>query len=367
MYRYFLLLASIVLCISCQKTQDLTYEDLSLRFYETKDSLTMLSYKVRRIDSFTDGNVWDNTGFAHLERAEQDTIFGFNFYAKRDDIGQISIYDGGKNFDLDMDELLYEITSGGYYFVGSPGGQMVSSSFFKLDDNYGSVSVKNKDTGYEVHYTYPDDSLYMITNRRKILQLDKDFLPKSVAVFSLNQGEKTSSSFSFSNIKINDEVDGRIESYKELIQDYTLMEPETYIPSDYLGQRLPAMELTNIKTGETGFYKTDKILLIDFWEVWCGWCIKSFPEVEKLQRTYSEDLAVIGIATESKEKALELIEKKGITFSNYFQDQTLLDKFNIQSWPTYILVDRQGIMIKEYFGFKEAIETDIKAMINEKL
>jgi thiol-disulfide isomerase/thioredoxin len=110
--------------------------------------------------------------------------------------------------------------------------------------------------------------------------------------------------------------------------------------------------------------KTDKILLIDFWEVWCGWCIKSFPEVEKLYQTYKEDLEVIGIATESKDKALRLIEEKGITFKNYFQDQDFLNKFNIRSWPTYILVDRNGIMIKEYFGFNEAIETDIKALIN---
>jgi thiol-disulfide isomerase/thioredoxin len=354
-------------CLSCQKSQDLSYQDFTLNFYEAKDSLERLSYTVRRVDSFADGNVWDNTGFAHLERAQEDTIFGFNFYAKRDDVPQISIYDKGNNFDMDMEEMVYEISPGAYYFVGSPGGQMVSSSFFKLDENYESASVAKLDSGYEVRYTYPDDSLYMVTNRRKILKLDESFLPRTVSVFSLNQGEKTSSSFSFSNIRINDKVDGRIETYKELIQDYTLLEPETYVPSDYLGQPLPAMELTNIQTGETSLYNTDKLLLIDFWEVWCGWCIKSFPEVEKLQQKYAEDLTVIGIATESKDKALELIAKKGITFSNYYQDQAFLDKFNIKSWPTYILVDQQGIMVKEYFGFKEAIETDIKALINEKL
>jgi thiol-disulfide isomerase/thioredoxin len=365
--KYLTLLALIVSLsfMSCKQEPAMTFEDFQTAFHRANDSIKVLSYHMHRIDTFADGAVWDNKGFAHLERSERDTIFGFNFYAKRDDVPQMSIYDQGKCFDLDMEEMVYELTPGGYYFTGSPGGQMVSAAFFELDKSYETVTVRPLNEGWEVVYSYPDDSLYMITNRSKTLHVDTQFLPVSQRVSLLNQGEKSSTTMLYSDIKVNEAIQKDMEAYKELIKDYELLQEESYEPSDYLGTPLPALVLTNIETGETKNFKTDKILLIDFWEVWCGWCIKSFPEVDRLAQTYKDDLEVIGIATESKEKALQLIESKGISFTNYFEDQDLLDRFKIRSWPTYILVNSQGLMVKEYFGFSEAIESDIKNLIDE--
>ena len=76
-------------------------------------------------------------------------------------------------------------------------------------------------------------------------------------------------------------------------------------------------------------------------------------------------VALIGVATENKDKAVDLIEAKGVTFDNYFQDQAFLDQFNIKGWPTYLLVDQSGIIVKEYFGFNAQIEKDILELINE--
>ena len=349
---------------ACEKSQ-VSYKEVAAAFKKANDSIELLSYRVRRIDTFAGGGVWDNSGFAHLERNRKDTIFGFNFYGKRDDVAQISIYDQGKNFDLDMEEKLYEVSPGGYYFTGSPGGQVISNAFFELETTQDSSWVEATDYGFKIYYTYPNDSLYLIMDRKKIVDLDKNYRPLSVRVSSLNQGERTSTTITFSDVKINQEVDSDLDSYKTIIRDYTILEPEVYEASPYIGEALPELILTDIQTGSSAQLETDKLLLIDFWEVWCGPCIKSFPEVENLYQNHKNDLLVIGVATENKDKAVDLIEAKGVTFDNYFQDQAFLDQFNIKGWPTYLLVDQSGIIVKEYFGFNAQIEKDILELINE--
>lgn len=350
--------------MGCDKSQ-VSYKEVATAFKKANDSIEMLSYRVRRIDTFAGGGVWDNSGFAHLERNKKDTIFGFNFYGKRDDVAQISIYDQGKNFDLDMEEKIYEVSPGGYYFTGSPGGQVISNVFFELETKQDSSWAEATDHGFNMYYTYPDDSLYLIMDRIKVVSLDENYQPVSVKVSSINQGEKTSTSIIFSEVKINKEVGSDLDSYKAILKDYTILEPEVYEASPYIGQGLPELNLTDIQTGKAVQLETDKILLMDFWEVWCGPCIKSFPQVEALYQSYKDDLLVVGITTESKDKALDLIEAKKITFNNYFQDQTFLDQFNIKGWPTYLLVDQNGIIVKEYFGFNTQLETDILKLVNE--
>ena len=72
---------------------------------------------------------------------------------------------------------------------------------------------------------------------------------------------------------------------------------------------------------------------------------------------------IIGIVSEDEENAIKLIKKKGTTFQNLIGNDELKKTFRVDSWPRYFLVDNSGIVRKEYFGFSEQIEEDIKEMI----
>jgi hypothetical protein len=37
----------------------------------------------------------------------------------------------------------------------------------------------------------------------------------------------------------------------------------------------------------------------------------------------------------------------------------------VNSWPRYFLIDNNGIIQKEYFGFSEQIEKDIEELIRK--
>jgi thiol-disulfide isomerase/thioredoxin len=362
----FCFLLIIPFLFNCEKENRTTIDDVLAKYKEKVNTIDKLSYNIRRVDTFAQGGaVWDNKGFAHLEKRTEDSIFGFSFYGKRDDIPVISIYDQGKTFTLDQEIMEYELGKGGFYYMGSPGGQMISTSFFSLDEDYESRELIESDENFVLKYTFPDDTTYLVTNRIKLVELNAEFIPVKIKSSSVMQGEKSITDLIISNIKINEGTASTIKDYKDKIKDYTLLKEEEDVPTSLIGKKLPISSLTDLRTGNEVAIDHTKVVLLDFWEVWCGWCIKAFPDVEALKTSYADDLIVYGISTEDKEKAIQLLDKKNVTFDNYFEDTSIHKTFEVNSFPKYYLVDRNGIVVKEYFGFSDSIENDIKTLINE--
>ncbi len=87
--------------------------------------------------------------------------------------------------------------------------------------------------------------------------------------------------------------------------------------------------------------------------------------MENLKNKFQSELNVIGIVSEDHENAIKLVEKKGTTFRNLVGNNDVKKEFGVNSWPRYFLVDKNGIVQKEYFGFSEQIEKDIKEFITK--
>jgi thiol-disulfide isomerase/thioredoxin len=179
------------------------------------------------------------------------------------------------------------------------------------------------------------------------------------------RGENAVQQVLLSNVAINNDVENSIANYKEEFTAFEMIPEKPGELNKILNSKLAPISLPNVLNGENETVKflSDKITLIDFWEVWCGPCIESFPKVEKIKNTYSDRLQVIGMVTEDKETAIKLMGKKGITFLNLFASKDYLEKFNVKGYPSYFLIDNKGIVQKEYFRFSGQIEADIKSLI----
>lgn len=70
-------------------------------------------------------------------------------------------------------------------------------------------------------------------------------------------------------------------------------------PLSMLGQPAPAWTLEHAFGDVEQLADLEgKVVFVDFWATWCGWCIRSFPAVRDLLRDYAdEDLAIIGVTT----------------------------------------------------------------------
>jgi thiol-disulfide isomerase/thioredoxin len=365
MKKTLLFILTLSLFYSCKEETKIDSNYVISKFRENANKINTLEYRMRRIDTFQDGTVWDNTGIALIEKNDNDKVFGFSFYCKRDDIDKEFIYDGGNGFRIFKTNKTYEIEPGHFGFIGSPGGQMVHKNIFKLDSIYKNVSISETENSYLLSFEFENDTVYNVSDIIKIYELDKkDFFLTEIKRTSNQFGNKSVSIAKFNDIKINNNVTRSIKELKEEFKDYNIIQPEKSEPNRLLAKELPILELPDLfDQDKIVNVNSDKLTLIDFWEVWCGSCIASFPKVESLKNKYSSELNVIGIVSEDKENAIKLIKEKGTTFQNLIGNDELKKTFSVNGWPRYFLIDKDGIVQKEYFGFSEQIEQDIKEII----
>ena len=103
------------------------------------------------------------------------------------------------------------------------------------------------------------------------------------------------------------------------------------------------------------------LILLDFWGTWCVPCRKSIPHLNELQKTLGgKKLQVIGIACErvpAKDRAAKVAAAVKDLKIAYPVLTTAMDgtcpvqeAFQIQFYPTMILLDRQGRILEARGG-----------------
>ena len=112
-----------------------------------------------------------------------------------------------------------------------------------------------------------------------------------------------------------------------------------------------------------------KYVLIDFWGIWCGHCVKEMPEVKAFQEKYKEKLVVLGINSgDTKERV-----KKFVNDNNYNWQQLLsarkstsdnfVNRFNVQGFPTKLIIDPRGNIVKRFVGGGEDAFKELEKLL----
>ena len=100
----------------------------------------------------------------------------------------------------------------------------------------------------------------------------------------------------------------------------------------------------------------NKYTLLDFWGTWCNPCKELTPELINIRNIKSERLEMISIATYENEKAKVL---KYIEDNKMYWHQVVLNdqytkpvtiKYKVNEFPTFILINANGIVIDRYSG-----------------
>ena len=102
-----------------------------------------------------------------------------------------------------------------------------------------------------------------------------------------------------------------------------------------------------------------KYVLIDFWGIWCGPCVKEMPKVKEFQEKYKEKLVVVGINSgDRKERIQKFVSDKGYTWQQLMSDKkntsdNFVNRFNVKGFPTKFIIDPEGRIVKRYLGSGE--------------
>ena len=96
-----------------------------------------------------------------------------------------------------------------------------------------------------------------------------------------------------------------------------------------------------------------KVVLIDFWETWCGPCLQVFPAMDSLRKEYKDDFAVIAVNlqdSDTPEEVEAFKDEKGYDFDFVLDEDQVGPKVISFGIPFKIFVDPNGYLIKAEVG-----------------
>jgi thiol-disulfide isomerase/thioredoxin len=119
--------------------------------------------------------------------------------------------------------------------------------------------------------------------------------------------------------------------------------------NELVGKKMPELSVGDWLNGEV---KADdmkgKVVLVDIWATWCGPCIASIPHNnEMLEKLKDKGLVIVGVCSSSRgqEKLADTVSARKIAYPVCKDPEQKTSKaYNLSFYPTYIAVDRKGIV-----------------------
>lgn len=141
-------------------------------------------------------------------------------------------------------------------------------------------------------------------------------------------------------------------------------DPETAGPHPLLGAKAPDCELTLLDGAaqKLSDFKEKKVVVLDFWALWCGPCIAALPTVDQVATKFADrDVAFFAVNLGDEADAIrEFLEKEKLKLPVAVAGESELGKlFHADSIPMTIIIDKQGVVQVVSIGFNDNLEQSL--------
>jgi len=140
--------------------------------------------------------------------------------------------------------------------------------------------------------------------------------------------------------------------------------PASAQPRGVLDEPAPDLELPDLEGNMVSLRSfPGKIVVFDFWAVWCGPCIDSIPFFQEMEDRYGDQgVVVVGMHVDdnvpSTEEIQGYLDDRGAKYVNLLSTVEADEAFRIFAMPTTYITDRDGIVRTRHIGFNPARTPD---------
>jgi thiol-disulfide isomerase/thioredoxin len=115
-----------------------------------------------------------------------------------------------------------------------------------------------------------------------------------------------------------------------------------------------------------------KVLMLNFWAIWCGPCIAEIPDLNEIYETNRDrKFELLAIASQSGNAAAVngYVERLGIEFPVVMGEDRVLQQYGVFAFPTDFIIDKRGFVREHILGAppgkKDQLQTIIDKLLEE--
>ncbi len=147
--------------------------------------------------------------------------------------------------------------------------------------------------------------------------------------------------------------------------------PRRSQPDALVGKKAIDFQVKDLDGNDLSLEKyRGKVILLDFWAVWCGPCVAEMPNVKRVHEKYKDqNFQIIGISLDrDRSKLRDYMKKQGITWPQFFDGKgwrnQVAQMYKVNSIPRMYLIDGKGVIRKANVRGR-ALEPAVAELIQE--
>lgn len=133
----------------------------------------------------------------------------------------------------------------------------------------------------------------------------------------------------------------------------------------YKGTTAPEFDLVDLQGNHYTLENLKgKVVVLNFWFIKCGACLQEMPDLNKLVEKYKDKpIVFLAITHDEGTSVTEFLKKKEILLTVIPNEQKTIKNYQIQFFPTNIILDQEGKVVFAKDGF----ERDMIKLMNKTI
>lgn len=110
------------------------------------------------------------------------------------------------------------------------------------------------------------------------------------------------------------------------------------------------------------------VVVLNFWFIKCGPCVAEMPALNAMKEQYKDqDVKFLAITFDKQEMIEQFLERKDFNYDMIPDASHVIQMYGVQSFPTNIIIDKNGYVALKETGFRTNIQEVLSASINKSL